>query len=242
MEEMRRIFAFAYSKNGNTCDAEDLSQDILLEILRSDPARAQNRQAWINGICRHVWSQYLKRNKPHWQAVGNEPAMEYLPAGDDAAIDAERNMEYDRLRQEIAYLSRTRRKVLAMYYFDNMSVEDIAVELEISAATVRWHMSRARSDLKERLDMENRNGIREKIRLKRPVRVNSGGRALISLAVATMKTGRFISCMKPSILPKSRCVTPESPLPFPAAPAKAFSTSSIHSTPGAPATARSDST
>lgn len=165
MEEMRRIFAFAYSKTGNTCDAEDLSQDILLEILRSDPARAQNRQAWINGICRHVWSQYLKRNKPHWQAVGNEPAMEYLPAGDDAAIDAERNMEYDRLRQEIAYLSRTRRKVLAMYYFDNMSVEDIAVELEISAATVRWHMSRARSDLKERLDMENRNGIREKIRL-----------------------------------------------------------------------------
>ena len=165
MEHMHRVFAYAYSKTGNTRDAEDLSQDILMELLRSDSSRARNEEAWLYGICRHVWSRYLRRNKPHWEETSASPAIDFLSSGEDVELDTVQSLEYERLRREIAYLSRTRREVLVMYYFEGRSVEDIAVNLHVSESTVRWHMSRARSDLKERLEMENRDGMREKVKL-----------------------------------------------------------------------------
>ena len=161
----RKIYAFAYAKTGNTRDAEDLSQDILLELYRSDISAARDPDAWVSGICRHVWARFLDRNKRHWEALGASPAMEFIAADDTAALSAEKQAEYEELRREIAYLSRTRREVLIMYYFDGQSVENIARKLDIAAVTVRWHMSKARTELKERLNMENRNGMREKVRL-----------------------------------------------------------------------------
>ena len=161
----RKIYAFAYAKTGNTRDAEDLSQDILLELYKSDIAAARDPDAWVNGICRHVWARFLNRNKRHWESIGAAPLMDFMAAENSAELNADKQAEYDELRQEIAYLSRTRREVLIMYYFDGKTVDHIARELNIAPATVRWHMSKARTDLKERLDMENRNGMREKVRL-----------------------------------------------------------------------------
>lgn len=164
-EYAKRIYAFAYAKTGNSRDAEDLSQDILLELYRSDFSAARDPDAWVSGICRHVWARYLNRNKRHWEAVGAAPLMEFMAAEDDISLSADSRAEYEELRQEIAYLSRMRREVLVMYYFDGHSVDDIAEKLMLAPATVRWHMMKARSDLKERLDMENRSGMREKVRL-----------------------------------------------------------------------------
>lgn len=161
----KKIYAFAYAKTGNTRDAEDLSQDILLELYRSDISAARDPDAWVKGICRHVWARFLNRSKRHWESVGMSPLMEFMAAEDSAALDSERQAEYDDLRREIAYLSRTRREVLIMYYFDGNTVEDIARRLNVAPATVRWHMSKARTELKERLNMENRNGMREKVKL-----------------------------------------------------------------------------
>lgn len=164
-EYAKRIYAFAYAKTGNSRDAEDLSQDILLELYRGDISAARDPDAWVNGICRHVWARFLDRNKRHWEAVGASPVMEFMAGEDDTAIRADRQAEYEELRKEIAYLSRTRREVLIMYYFDGRSVEEIARRLSVAPATVRWHMSKARTELKERLNMENRNGMREKVKL-----------------------------------------------------------------------------
>ena len=164
-EYAKRIYAFAYAKTGNSRDAEDLSQDILLELYKSDISAARDPDAWVRGICRHVWARFLDRNKRHWEAVGASPVMEFMAAEDGTAVRADRQAEYEELRKEIAYLSRTRREVLIMYYFDGQSVEDIARKLSVAPATVRWHMSKARTELKERLNMENRNGMREKVTL-----------------------------------------------------------------------------
>ena len=70
----------------------------------------------------------------------------------------------------------------------------------------------------------------KKISSKRPLRRNSGGRRWMSLAVATTKTSPLRSCIHPRKLPRMRWETPPSSEP-PAA--KAFSSSSIHSTTGA---------
>ena len=152
-DQVKKIYAFAYAKTGNTRDAEDLSQDILLELVRSDISSARDPDAWLNGICRHVWARFLSRNKRHWESVGAAPLMDFMTASDDTALGSEKQAEYDELRREIAFLSRTRREVLIMYYFDGLSVEKIAQTLNVTAATVRWHIP-------EFIGMNERNWLR----------------------------------------------------------------------------------
>jgi hypothetical protein len=80
------------------------------------------------------------------------------------------------------------------------------------------------------VDLENGAGrSRKKVASKRPLRRNSGGSAVTSLAVPITKTACFFSCIHESTLPNTRCEVPPSNPP----PAKAFSISSIHSTHGA---------
>lgn len=166
MDDARRIYAFAYQKTGDAREAEDLSQEILLALFASGVEGAENRTAYLYGVCRHVWARYLARNKPHWEATRYESALDFLADNRGVSEEIEKNAEYERLRREIARLSRTRREALVMRYFEGKSDAEIAKALGIRPATVRWHLSRARDELKGRLQMETRNGMRAPIRLE----------------------------------------------------------------------------
>jgi RNA polymerase sigma factor (sigma-70 family) len=166
MDDAKRIYAFAYKKTGDAREAEDLSQEILLALFTSGMENAENRTAYLYGVCRHVWARYLSRNKPHWEATRYESALEYLADGRDVSDEIEKSAEYAHLRREIALLSRTRREALIMRYFEGKSDAEIAQALSISPATVRWHLYKARDELKGRLQMEARNGMRAPIQLQ----------------------------------------------------------------------------
>ncbi len=166
MDDARRIYAFAYRKMGGAREAEDLSQEILLALFSSDIGRAQNRTAYLYGVCRHVWARYLSRNKPHWEATRYESAIDFLSDGRDVSERIEKSAEYEALRREIARLSHARREALVMRYFERKTDAEIAQALCVSPATVRWHLYKARDELKGRLQMETRNGMRAPIRME----------------------------------------------------------------------------
>ena len=90
MDYARRIYRFAYGKTGNTRDAEDLSEEILFGIFKSKSSDARNPGAWLSGVCRHVWSRCLKRNKRHWEAVSAAPLIDFMAADSDFVLDAEK--------------------------------------------------------------------------------------------------------------------------------------------------------
>lgn len=166
MNDARRIYAFAYEKTGDTHDAEDLSQEILMTLFSSHADEAENRTAYVYGICRHVWARYLARNKPHWEATRFASALDFLSDGTAVSEEIEKRAEYEALRREIARLNRVRREALIMRYFEEKSDAEISKALGISPATVRWHLYKARDELKGRLQMETRNGMRAPIKLE----------------------------------------------------------------------------
>ncbi len=167
MDDARRIYSFAYQKTGDAREAEDLSQEILLALLSSNADGAENRTAYVYGVCRHVWARYLSCNKPHWEATRYESALDFLSDSRDVSDEIERSAEYEQLRREIAHLSRARREALVMRYFEEKSDQEIAQSLGVRPATVRWHLSKARKELKGRLLMEmTRNGMRAPIRMQ----------------------------------------------------------------------------
>jgi len=62
-----------------------------------------------------------------------------------------------RLQLEIAYLSKTRRQVLILFYYENMKQQAIADNMGISLSMVKWHLSEAKNDLKRSMDTMRTN-------------------------------------------------------------------------------------
>lgn len=66
--------------------------------------------------------------------------------------------ELSRLRREIAFLKEKRRQIVYRFYYEDKSISVIAKEMEIPEGTVKWHLNKAKIELKEGLLMERKIG------------------------------------------------------------------------------------
>jgi len=151
-----KIYGFAYSKTGNSADAADLSQEILLNLCTADFTDVENTDAFIHTVCRYTWSKFLRKNKPAWDAVTVSGELEDYVDFTDHETPEDRVVEretYDRLRREVMYLSGIRREIVILHYYDRLNATEIGRRLGLAPSTVRWHLSGIRGDLKERITM-----------------------------------------------------------------------------------------
>lgn len=162
----KKIYQFAYSRTRHVWDAEDLAQDIVLALCRIDfPAKhIENMDAYIHQVCRYVWAKSLRAKRREQDRVGDE-VLEWLDDGTDIEGDLITAEQCARLRQEVMHLSRTRREAIIGFYYDGLSGDELAARLGLPPATLRWHLHRAKSDLKERMEMKETN-------IYRPRRLN----------------------------------------------------------------------
>lgn len=83
-----------------------------------------------------------------------------------AAIETVGDEElYARLRREIMYLGKTRREAVILRYWDGLSGDEIASRLGIPAATVRWHLHKAKTELRERIEMKEQESMYRPVKL-----------------------------------------------------------------------------
>ena len=167
MDYAKKIYGFAYSKTKNVHDAEDLSQDILTQLFdkRIDFSAIENMDAYIYRICSYTWSNYLRKNKPVWNALNNVTELDFLHSDEDIEASYIQNEMYENLRRELMFLSKTRRDIMVMFYYDNKTGDEISEILNIPASTIRWHMRETKTILKERIEMNKTTEIYEPIRL-----------------------------------------------------------------------------
>ena len=154
-EYAKKIFGFAYSKTKNFHDAEDLSQDIILALYDKgeELAEIENMDAYIWRVSNYTWSNFLRKNKPMWNTLENAEAYVFARDSQNVEDDYIKKDLCERMRREVMYLSKMRRDITVMYYYENKSGAEIAEILGIPAATVRWHMGETKKLLKERIDM-----------------------------------------------------------------------------------------
>ena len=57
--------------------------------------------------------------------------------------------EIKKLRKEIGFLTCSRREIVYSFYYEGKSIVQISKELGLPASTVKWHLNKARNDLKE---------------------------------------------------------------------------------------------
>ena len=158
-ETAKTVFSYCLARTNSKEEAEDLSQDILLEILKSacnlrdDKAFYNFMWAVANNVYKNWCRKKAKRRQTFRELDDNTP-------NDNDDIDSFliNSEEVNLLRRELSLLSEKYRTAAVLYYSHDYSVSRIAQALSISENMVKYLLFKARKILKEGIGMEREFG------------------------------------------------------------------------------------
>jgi len=159
---MEKLFYFCLKKTGSHTEAEDLTQDIVLQIITAlnKGTIPTSFSAWVWQIARNRYSVWAKEKHSRNESVTG------FDIGDYEIEDESKNIldemihtdEMALLRRELAFIKSDYRNIVVAYYIENKSVRDIALSLSLSVSAVQQRLHRARIILKEGMDMAREFG------------------------------------------------------------------------------------
>ena len=154
---MKDIFAFVASRVYNKQDAEDLANDIIVEILSSSH-RLQNDDAFYGymwTIAENTFKRHIRRKKRADIEFCGDFLGVYWDTPENKMLD---DADLIVLRRELSLLSKQYRDVTVKYYIENKSCTIIAKELNISQEMVKYYLFKTRKILKEGVTMDRKFG------------------------------------------------------------------------------------
>ena len=142
-----RLGAYAFLLTGSHSEAEELVQAAIVKVC-AKPRRLTNlpqTEAYVRATIRTLHIDGLRRTV-RWQRV----APRFRPdavvvSGDDAVVVA------DAVGTALATLAPRVRAVIAMYYWEDLSVAGIAAEMRLSEGTVKGYLRDGRAALADLL-------------------------------------------------------------------------------------------
>ncbi|MDD4496406.1 MAG: RNA polymerase sigma factor, partial [Eubacteriales bacterium] len=149
-EYLSKILGFCYQKVNTREDAEDLSSEIALEVVKSIQSEKviENLGAFVWSVSNHTFFKWLRSKK-----YGTTAYLDELFVSPDNTEDEFIRQETENiLHREIALLSENYRKATVLYYFEDKSCGEIASILGKSVGTVKWWLHDARNSIKEGFD------------------------------------------------------------------------------------------
>ena len=159
---MEKLFYFCLKKTGNNNEAEDLTQDIALQIITAlnKGTIPTSFSAWVWQIARNRYSVWAKEKHDRNELVTGSDISDYEIEDEceniiDEMIHTE---QMTLLRRELAFIKSDYRNIVVAYYIENKSVRDIASSLSISISAVQQRLHRARIILKEGMNMAREFG------------------------------------------------------------------------------------
>ncbi len=156
VQYLPKIYGFAMKKAFSYQEAEELSSDIVAEVYLSMLSAKEivNIDGYVWRISEHVYSKFVSSKKKR-EGI----SIDGMDIPDDTSVwDDDVDSELDLLRREIAFLTQTRRKIVYSFYYENKTISTITEEMGIPEGTVKWHLNKARNDLKEGFTMERKIG------------------------------------------------------------------------------------
>ena len=149
IEAMKRyssmVYRLAYARTRNYEDAEDIYQEVFLKLARADISfeNQEHVKAWLLRVTvncsvnlfRSAWRRHVQ-------------PVEALPERASPRDDDDR---YEALNRALDILPARYRAVIHLYYYEEMSVDEISAVLSTKPATIRSRLARGRERLKREL-------------------------------------------------------------------------------------------
>lgn len=144
------VYRLAYSLVKSRADADDIHQEVFIKYISKRPCfgNAEHEKAWFIKVtvnqCKNCWKTAWRQrfvSLSEYEEEGKE-----LTTSEELFNDNEREVI-----SKVKTLSPKYRIVIHLFYYEQMSVEEIAAILGQKTSTVRTHLTRARRKLSELL-------------------------------------------------------------------------------------------
>lgn len=133
----KMVYRLAFARTGTRHDADEVFQEVFLRYLKKQPVfkEEEHRKAWLIKVTincsKKLWnSAWRKRTQPL------EETMMFETREDQG------------LYEQLQRLPAKYREVIHLFYYEDMSLEEISRVLNRKNATIRTQLTRARAMLK----------------------------------------------------------------------------------------------
>lgn len=145
----KRIFNFLARLSMDREQAEDLTQNVFLRIIRYRTSYREGLrfQSWIYQVARNVFSDHYQKQKNRFSDFVN---VENISEEMADADDAQRIEEQERLLEKsMERLTEEQRELLILTRFQHMKYEEVAVIMNTTVANIKVKVHRAIGKLRE---------------------------------------------------------------------------------------------
>lgn len=147
------VFLFCYKHINNRQDSEDLTQEIMLEAMKTlrSGRKIHSFYPWFWQMARNKCSRFLHlRSK-------NAVSLEFLGGSipsDFSAPDFEliKDEEISELNFAVSRISSVHREIIILFYLRELPISEIAKRLSIPEGTVKRRLSDAKENIKKGMD------------------------------------------------------------------------------------------
>lgn len=159
-DEVMRLYApsvyrIAFERLGNLADAEDVTQEVFVRYFKANKTfeSEEHRRFFLirvavncaNSFAKSSWSKH----RVHTDELENFPE---LSSGDTTARNAEEVLRKRAIIEAVLKLPEKYRTAVHLFYFEDLSISQIAEITGQKESTVKSQLSRARDKLKKLLD------------------------------------------------------------------------------------------
>ncbi len=156
------VFRIAYVQTKSRTEAEDIQQTVFLALVRySDRIRSQEHlKAWLirvtkNACKKHFRSLWVKLTVLYDDALYKEQETDaegMAVASGQSGGDPAEDDELDIVQEAVEQLPVISRTVIHLFYYEELSIREIAQALGITESTAKTRLSRARDQLRKILE------------------------------------------------------------------------------------------
>lgn len=139
------VYRLAYARTGNRQDADEIYQEVFLRYIRKKPD-------FQNHVHKKAW--FLKVTVNCANSLWTSPWKRFTVPLTDDLVSEEKEQAAD-LSRALQKLPPRYREVIHLYYYEELSTEEIGQILRRKTSTVRTQLTRARTVLKEILKEEH---------------------------------------------------------------------------------------
>ena len=138
---MENLFYFCLKKTGSPIEAEDLTQDIALQIITAlnKGTIPTSFSAWAWQIARNRYSIWAKEKHNRNESVTDSDISDYEIEDESKNILDEmiHTEQMALLRRELAFIKSDYRNIVVAYYIENKNVREIAELLSLSTISAK---------------------------------------------------------------------------------------------------------
>lgn len=148
MRNSDMVYRLAFSLVKTRADADDIYQEVFMNYVKKRQVfdGREHEKAWFIRVTVNCCKNYWKSPWVRRRAALQEDSMPVF-----GVVETAPGREEERLIETVKELPEKYRIVIHLFYYEEMSIEEIGRITGMKASTVRTRLTRARRRLKEKL-------------------------------------------------------------------------------------------